>query len=292
MFLRAGAAALTVGVLAAAPAQAGEAGRVVEAAAVQLSTHAPASGAEFGYSRVGLDRGSACRAVGAGVRLPADDTRPNPTEARAVPGDPSRGTNAHRPVLDAPGPGAPQWSAECTPGGSAGRASGAAAGGPAYDAAGSASAAFLDPLTGGYAATARSFVTSLTTPAGVVGTVTSFVRVTMPARGEPTVTYRLALYGVDPPGRASAGFDSDGVSVAGDEVPATGIAEQFVREAGELSAALAGLRLALVAPTYVQDGPRYGFTAPAVQFDLAPDGRGVRVCTAAFTGSSLVGRPG
>jgi hypothetical protein len=300
--------------------------RVVTASALQPYARGFAGIADAGYTHVALElpRGGPpdCDASGAGVGLhsyddhgflvpanpgphPREQKPRNPTEARQVrplppgaqhPGPEDVDWRDRTPVVSARGAGGPQWTAACAADGSAGRAAATSAGVAAYEAAGSVTAAALDHATGGYTGSARAFVQNLVTPGGTVGLVTSAVSVTLGPGQEPLVSYRLELYGVHTRGRGSAAFDADGVSVAGDEVPATGLAQQFAEQVSGLG----GLRLTLVAPSYVEQGPHYRITAPAVQLNAAlpPDPghlvdhrTGVRVCTAAFSGAYVSWKP-
>jgi hypothetical protein len=239
-----------------------------------------------GFSHVDLAHESAgfrCDAVAAGYWLGVYEERgllytdadphrgngpagPNPTAARV-----SRPARAEWPDQtpvgpDGPGPG-PNRTADCDDAGTAGRGASVELDGAGVRVAGSAATGAIDAAGGRYTGTGRAYVQGLAPSTGALDALTSSLAVTAAPGEQPTVTYRLTLFGVDPGGGARSEFDGDAVSVAGRDVPLGDLVRRFqdqVRARARELAPFLTPGVTLLEPVVSSQDGRLSVTAPAV----------------------------
>jgi hypothetical protein len=229
---------------------AGYSATLSSAALVPVKSAAPAG---VGYSAVTLTKKpavatGACDIVGAGYWLsdPVERAYRNPTASRA---HQSAAATTSTPAVYT-GPGV-RWDAACASD-TSGRAVANTAEVAQAEGMGSTVSASVDRRTGTYVGTARSYVVGVRTPSGVLDSVTSLVQVKVADGAEPLVTYRVKL--VD---------GSRTVTLAGTDVPADRLGEQFGQQTAAKSAgveAFAAKGVQVVLP----QGSAHTLTAPLV----------------------------
>jgi hypothetical protein len=177
------------------------------------------------------------------------------------------------------------------------RVAGAAVGQLGTGAAGSASSAVFDPITGRFTGSAHSFVADIALPNGELATVASALTVTALPNTTPVVSYWLALTSARS-GTSSSGLDQQGFSIAGQQVPLTDLVGRVNSQLGSLGqqlSAFAEVGIGVLSPVsdYTADGHRFRVSAPVVVIGVEPDlalpaperGTGLRLGAAVFEGA-------
>lgn len=173
-------------------------------------------------------------------------TVPDRTIAVPLPAGPSDGV-------------APTWDAACpTP--TRGSAVARTVQVPGIGAVVSTALARVDRRTGGYTATARTAATDVRTPTSTLDLVSSLLTVRMLPGEQPVVSYRISV-AAKRIGDATSAFSDSDVVVAGTDVPAESLVDQFNTAAAAAAPAIQALLgpagLQLVAPV-VDDAGRRG----------------------------------
>lgn len=195
----------------------------------------------------------------------------NPTTSRQVRPDlspPDAPSQSDRtPAIPASGNAGPNWVATCDHD-AKGSGTGETADFAGATFVGSTSAAEVNKVTGVYNGIARAYIQDLEI-AGRFVTITSLMQVKQTPDTKPVITYRLSFLdgGVD---GNNYGLDQNGFTVAGTNVPADQLVEQFNQQAAQGAGAIAALGpygLSLLAPHVGKstDGDRFSITAPVIQ---------------------------
>jgi hypothetical protein len=213
--------------------------------------------------------------IGGGFAPPdPDHPRPagykNPLYARDFyPSEPARLATPSVPA----GPLGTDWTAKCnqdSEGHGAARSFDVAIPGGHVGAAGSTSDVTVDRATGVYTGTARGYMADVTMPNGTAKSIESLMQVKWaPGDKQPTVTYRISIFGASP-GGAPSKVDQTNVTLGGTDVPMNQLVDQFNTAAHDNAQALASvarLGMTIMAPhvTVSPDGGRPGIAAPVVQ---------------------------
>ena len=148
------------------------------------------------------------------------------------------------------------------------------------DVIGSTTESGVDRATGEYTSTARSFVSGIK-GAGPLTSFSSFMTVTQKPGFEPVISYRMSLFDNDSGGSVT-GWNQNGITLSGSNVPANQLTDQFNSQAQTAAAALAAMGpfgVHLMAPETGTAGPsetgtsgKY-VTAPSVQLDYGAHAR-------------------
>jgi hypothetical protein len=195
----------------------------------------------------------------------------NPTTSRQVrpdltpAGEPSGSDRT--PVIPAAGTAGPHWVATCNHD-AKGSGTGELADVAGAKFVGSTSAAEVNKVTGLYTGISRSYIQDLEIGGNLV-TITSLMQVKQTPTSKPVITYRLSFLDGGPDGK-NYGLNQNGFTVAGTNVPADPLVEQFNSQVEQGAGALAALGpygLSLLAPHVGKstDGDRFSITAPVIQ---------------------------
>jgi hypothetical protein len=111
--------------------------------------------------------------------------------------------------------------------------------GKTVDLVGSATEAEVNRATGDYVSTARAYVTGIQ-GAGNLDTVSSFMQVKQKPGLEPTITYRLSFIDANS-GASNTGFNQNGFTLSGSDVPAGSLITQFNSQAKTLADAASAI---------------------------------------------------
>jgi hypothetical protein len=195
----------------------------------------------------------------------------NPTTSRQVrpdltpAGQPSGSDRT--PAIPADGSAGPNWIAACAHD-AKGNGTGELADLAGAKLVGSTSAAEVNKATGLYTGTSRAYIQDLDI-GGALVTITSLMQVKQAPGAQPVITYRLWLLDGGAEG-TNYGLNQNGFTVAGTDVPADQLVEQFndqIAQGARAIAALGPYGLTLLAPHVGKstDGDRYSITAPVIQ---------------------------
>jgi hypothetical protein len=195
----------------------------------------------------------------------------NPTTSRQVrpdlspPGAPSQSDRT--PAIPAGGNAGPHWVAKCDSD-AKGSGTGELADVAGAKFVGSTSSAEVNKVTGLYTGISRSYIQDLEI-AGKLVTITSLMQVKQGPTSKPVITYRLSFIDGGEDGK-NYGLNQNGFTVAGTNVPADQLVEQFNSQVAQGAGAIAALGpygLSLLAPHVGKstDGGRYSITAPVIQ---------------------------
>jgi hypothetical protein len=152
--------------------------------------------------------------------------------------------------------------------------------GKVADLIGSTVEAGVDHATGEYVSTARSYIAGIK-GAGPLTAVSSFMQIKQTPGTDPVITYRMSLVDNDSGGSVT-GWNQNGISLSGSNVPANQLTDQFNSQAATAGGALAALGpfgVHLMAPETGVQGPndtgtsgKY-VTAPSIQLDYGTHAR-------------------
>jgi len=152
--------------------------------------------------------------------------------------------------------------------------------GKVADVIGSTTDSGVDKATGEYTSTARSYIAGIK-GAGPLTAISSFMTIKQVPGSDPVVTYRMSLIDNDSSGTIT-GWNQNGISLSGSNVPANQLTDQFNTQAQSAAAALAALgpfNVRVMSPETGQAGPsetgtsgKY-VTAPSVQLDYGTHAR-------------------
>jgi hypothetical protein len=194
------------------------------------------------------------------------------------------GPTDHRVIAQLPHGGSPLYTTSSCTQDHQGRSAGDVAnvgGPPGVHLAGSITQAHVDKRTGAFLADSRAWVTGLSGP---LDTISSVMQITALPGRMPLVSYRLSFLDtsteVEPnqPPQAHFPDSKDGFTVAGQDVPADRLTDQFNQQVAANAAAIAAigpLGFTLLAPHYSKTGADWDsdvgapyIVAPAIQGEL------------------------
>jgi len=148
------------------------------------------------------------------------------------------------------------------------------------DVIGSTTESGVDKATGEYNSTARSYIAGIK-GAGPLTAISSFMTIKQVPGADPVITYRMSLIDNDSGGSVT-GWNQNGISLSGSNVPANQLTDQFNSQATTVAGALAALGpfgIRVMSPESGQAGPSetgtsgHYVTAPSVQLDYGAHAR-------------------